>query len=134
MTNEGRVYFMLWGDDFDPDEVTRYIGFEPTTIMRKGNPKPKRSSWQFSTDKIEDELIDVYEMSAALVSKLKPHTDKISSIKKQLGLDAVLEVVLRITADDNKLTPAIGFGTDVISFLNNVGASIDIDTYRNVTS
>jgi len=42
----------------------------------------------------------------------------------------VLEVVLRITLDETKSTPAIGFDSRVISFLNRVGASIDIDTYR----
>jgi hypothetical protein len=45
-------------------------------------------------------------------------------------LEAVLEVVLTITLDETKSTPAIGFDSRVISFLHEVGASIDIDTYR----
>lgn len=32
-TNEGRVYFALDSDDFDPDdEVTEFIEIEPTSI------------------------------------------------------------------------------------------------------
>lgn len=42
----------------------------------------------------------------------------------------VLQVVLRISMDDTKPTPAIGFDAEVIEFLFSVGASIDVDTYR----
>ena len=132
MTNEGEVYFSLYGGDFDPDEVTRLIGFNPTSIHRKAKVRPRHSSWDVSSGKIENEIIDVYEMSSALVSRLQPYAEKILTAKRQLKLEAVLEVVLWITTDDSVSTPAIGFTSEVISFLNTVGASIDIDTYRNV--
>ena len=131
MTNEGRVYFALYGGDFDPDEVTRVVGLEPTSIRRKAEPIPRHSSWEVSTAKIEDEIIDVYEMSSSLVALLQPHAEQIAAVKQQLKLEAVLEVVLWITTDDSKSTPAIGFDSNVIAFLNRVGATIDIDTYRN---
>jgi hypothetical protein len=44
----------------------------------------------------------------------------------------VLEVVLTITPDDSVPTPAVGFDSTVISFLNEVGASIDVDIYYGV--
>lgn len=132
MTNEGEVYFMLYGQGFDPEEATRLIGIEPTSIRRKADPRPKYSSWAVSTGKIEGDVIDVYELSSALVSKLRPYTEKIASVKRQLKLEAVLEVVLRITTDDSVSTPAIGFDSEVILFLNSIGATIDVDTYRNV--
>ena len=132
MTNEAEGYFALHGTGFDPDEVTRLVGLEPTSIRREALPIPKHSSWNVSSGKIENDIIDVYDMSSALVSRLSPHTEKIASVKQQLGLEAVLQVVLWITTDESKSTPAIGFESEVISFLNAVGASIDIDTYRNV--
>ena len=131
MTNEGRVYFALYGKDFDPDEVTRLVGIEPTATRRKADPKLKHSIWEVSSDHIKDDVIDIYEMSSALVARLKPCVEKIAGVKKQLGCEAVLEVVLWITTDGSKSTPAIGFDPEVISFLNAVGASIDVDTYRN---
>lgn len=131
MTNEGEVYFCLYGSDFDPDEITQFLGLEPTSIKRKACPRPKHSSWSLSSGKIENDLIDVYEMSSVLVAKLLPYAAKISTIKRQLNVEAVLQVVLWITMDEKKSTPAIGFETEVIAFLNTVGASIDIDTYRN---
>ncbi|WP_220745276.1 DUF4279 domain-containing protein, partial [Shewanella colwelliana] len=52
-TNEGRVYFALDGDDFDPDVLTKFLGIEPTSIIRKGEKipdrLPKSSSWELST-------------------------------------------------------------------------------------
>ena len=128
MPNEGEVYFVLFGDDFDPTSLS--IGIAPTRTRRKAHPTPKRSSWVYSTGKMRNDLIDVYEMASSLVATLGPHVDRILEAKQAYGLEAVLEVVITITLDETKSTPAIGFDSRVISFLNRVGASIDIDTYR----
>jgi len=128
--NEGEVYFALFGDEFEPDEVTKIIGIEPTNTRRKGNPIPRCTSWEYSTGMIEDEVVDVFEMSSSLIATLAPHAEKIIKAKEMYGLRAVLEVILTVTSDDSKSTPAIGFESDVITFLHKVGATIDIDTYR----
>ncbi len=128
--NEGEVYFALIGDEFEPDEVTKIIGIEPSRTWRKGNPIPRCTSWVYSTGMVEDEVVDVFEMSSSLVAKLAPQAEKIIEAKEMYGLRAVLEVVLTVTQDDSKSTPAIGFESEVIAFLHKVGATIDIDTYR----
>ena len=68
-------------------------------------------------------------MSSALISRLQAHADKIVQAKRQFGLTAYLEVVLWISVDEATSTPAIGFDMNVISFLYEVGAHIDVDTY-----
>jgi hypothetical protein len=128
--NEGEVYFCLYGDDFDPDAVTKVIGINPTRTKRKGDPIPRCSSWHYSTGKIENDLVDVYELSSSLIAKLAPYSDNILKVKRDYNLKAILEVVLTISPDDSKSTPAIGFESEVIAFLHKVGATIDIDTYR----
>jgi len=80
--------------------------------------------------KMRNDLIDMYEMASSLVATLEPHVDRILEAKRAYGLEAVLEVVITITLDETKSTPAIGFDSRVISFLHSVGASIDIDMYR----
>lgn len=105
------------------------IGMEPTSTKRKGDPFPKQHSWEFALDEIEADYIDVYEMSSELVNKLKPYSSKIVEAKGKFDLDLVLQVVLWISTDETISTPAIGFESDVIQFLNKVGATIDIDTY-----
>jgi hypothetical protein len=131
--NEGEVYLGLFGDDFDPDAVTQVIGVNPTKITRKGKPVPKYSSWRFSTGNIKDDAVNVYQMSSSLVKILTPYAENIVKAKNDFGLEAVLEVVLTITIDDSKSTPAIGFDSDVLAFLNKIGATIDIDTYRGAS-
>jgi len=127
MPSEGEVYFGLFGD-FDPALLS--IGVTPSRIKKKGDPIPKQSSWIYSVGKIRSEVIDVYELASSLVDALEPHADRILAAKQAYGLEAVLEVVLSIAADEKESTPAIGFDRRVISFLNKVGASIDIDIYR----
>src|SRR5687767_6847896 len=127
MPNEAEVHFGLFGE-FDPDQVS--LGVAPTRTRKKGVPGPKHSSWEYSTGKVRGEVVDVYEMASGLARALEPHTGKILEAKRALGLEAVLEVVLTFSLDEQASTPAVGFESHVISFLDSVGASIDVDTYR----
>lgn len=70
-------------------------------------------------------------MASSMVAVLAPHVETIRRVKERRALDAVLEVVFTVTPDDAKPTRAIGFDLDVIEFLYKVGATIDVDTYRD---
>ncbi len=129
-SNEGEVYFKLVGE-FDPDAVTKDLGIEPTSIRNKGRPLPEYDSWEYSQGKKSGELINVYEMSSSLVKLLEPKADAIAEAIKKYNLSAELQVVLWITMDESISTPTVGFDERTIQFLNKVGASIDVDTYRN---
>lgn len=136
MTTTGEVYFAMYGDNFEPDEVTAYVGLTATKIFRKGPRSPdaplrRNSCWSVSNGRIESDLIDVYEMSEALVTRLAPFAAKIVEAKKKFDLRCVFQVVLWIDQDEEAPMPAIGFGLPVIDFIHIVGATIDIDTYRN---
>jgi len=130
-TNQGEVYFALMSDrDFDPALVSQRLGIEPSRVLRKANPKPKITSWALSSGKVAGEVVDVYAMSAPLISRLTPLTERIRQLMSELDLSAVFQVVLHISMDDAKSTPAIGFDSATVKFLADVGASIDVDTYR----
>ncbi len=129
--NEGEVYFGLIGDGFEPDAITKFLGIDPTRAKAKGEPRPKKSFWIISSGNVEAEIVDIYKLSSTLIEKIKPLKDKINLAKKQFNLESYLEVVLRISTDESISTPSVGFDSDVIEFLHEVGASIDIDIYRN---
>jgi hypothetical protein len=131
LTNEGEVYFGLIGGDFDPKEMSAFLGIEASRAKKKSEPRPKVSYWCISSGKVIGEIVDVYQMSADLLKIVKPYKEKIILAKEQFQVDAYLEVVLRISTDESISTPAIGFDRDIIQFLNEVGATIDVDTYRN---
>lgn len=134
-TNEGRVYFALDGDNFDPDEVTAFLDIEPTSIMRKGSripgKVPVKNSWELCPDQIVNEQIDIYEMSKEIVDQLFPKKNLILEAIKQFNLSPRLQVVLWFSADSEQSTPAIGFDKEIVHFLGSIGAYVDIDTYRH---
>ncbi|TAA48297.1 DUF4279 domain-containing protein [Corallincola spongiicola] len=134
-TNEGRVYFALDGDDFDPDEITRFLGIEPTSVKRKGSKIPGRvprmSSWQLSTQNIVDDYIDVFEMATEIVDKLRTKKELILQAKERFNVSARLEVVLWFSMKEDNSTPAIGFEIETVEFLGSIGAFVDIDTYKH---
>jgi len=136
MASVGEVYLGLYGEDFEPNDVSEFVGLVATRIRRKGErnpvvPLPRSSAWKFSSGKIETDVIDVYEMSENLVKKLAPFKSKISEARHKFGLTATLQVVLWIAQDEAQSMPAIGFERPVLDFLDAVGATIDVDTYRN---
>jgi len=129
MLSKGEVYFGLFGNGFEPDAVTKIIGVEPTSVDRESIPRPKQSAWRFSSGRVESEVIDVYELAASVTSTLKPFVAKIKEAKNQFNLEAFFAVVLWISTEEGDSTPTIGFDTQVVKFLSEVGASIDVDTY-----
>ncbi len=134
-TNEGRVYFALDGEDFDPDEMTKFLGIEPTSIRRKGSKVPgripKMNSWELSTENIVNDYIDVFEMSTEIIKKLKSKKDLILQAKSRFNVLPRFEVVLWFSMNEGHSTPAIGFEVETVAFLGEIGAVIDIDTYKH---
>lgn len=134
-TNEGRVYFALDGDDFDPDDLTRFLGIEPTSVVRKEskipNEIPKMNSWKISTENIVSEYIDIFEMTSYIINKLKPLKHLLIQAKELYKISPRLEVILWFSMNEEHSTPAIGFEADTVKFLGEVGAFIDIDTYKH---
>ena len=134
-TNQGRVYFALYGDDFDPDEMTEYLGIEPTSVKRKGSriPEkfPKTNSWELSTSEVVSEYIDVFDMATEIIGQIKHKKDLIIKAKEKFGVSPKLVAVLWFSMNEEHSTPAIGFEVETVEFLGEIGAFIDIDTYRH---
>ena len=134
-TNEVRVYFALFGDEFDPKGVTDIIGVQPTSIMVKGSKIPGKvpvgSGWFYSSENIKQDSIDVFEMAKNISDFLEPSKEKIIRAINKFDLSPRLEVVMWLSNDDSVSTPALGFEPETIKFLSDVGAFIDIDSYKH---
>lgn len=133
-SNKGRAYFGLVGYHFHPDDVTRHLGIEPTSInaagATSGLDKPVISSWEFSTDTItsDDQEIDIYKLiDDELLKKIEPAKDKIIEICKSHNLSPRLSVVLTLSVDKDETAPEVGFGSRVIKFCAEIGAFINVD-------
>jgi len=129
MPNAAEVSFSLFGEGVDPSVLTREIGLTPTSLRQEHTRSTTQTRWTLTLGPVEGGVLDVYEMAANLVATLRPHQADILRVKLASGLEAMLQVVLRIDASAESAPMAIGFEPEVVAFLALVGASIDIDTY-----
>lgn len=129
-SNKARAYFTLSGYHFNPEDITRLIGIEPTSIDasggRSGLDKPVISSWELSTETMADD-IDVYKMTDIIIKKIEPAKEKILQVIKSHNLSPRIGVVLVLSIDKNESVPDVGFGARTIHFLADIGAFINVE-------
>ncbi len=132
-SNKGRAYFAFVGYHFDPGEITRLLGVEPTAVndagARSGLDNPVISSWELSTETVDGDgdEVDIYKLTEIIFKKLEPVKDKIIEVSKTYNLSPRLGVVLTLSIDKNQTGPEVGFGTRVIRFLAETGAFINVE-------
>ena len=133
-SNKGRAYFALYGYHFNPDDITRLLGLEPTSINDAGAnsnlDKPVISSWEFSTDTItsDDQEIDIYKLiDDEILKKIEPAKDKIIEVCKSHNLSPRISVVLTLSVDKDESCPEVGFGSRVTKFCAEIGAFLNVD-------
>ena len=131
-SNQGRAFFALCGYHFNPDDITRLLGIEPTSInaagANSGLDTPVLSSWELSTDNISDE-VDVYKLTETIVKQLDPIKEKIIEVAKSHNLSPRIGVELVLSVDKDETCPDVGFGARTVRFLADIGAFINVD-YR----
>lgn len=129
-SNKGRAYFALAGYHFNPDDITRLLGIEPTSInaagANSGLDKPVISSWELSTETITDDM-DIYKLTGILIKQVEPVKEKILQVIKSHNLSPRIGVVLVLSVDKDESVPDVGFGARTIRFLGEIGAFINVD-------
>ncbi len=129
-SNKGRAYFGLSGYHFNPDDITRILGIQPTTVnaagASSGIDKPVISTWELSTDLVT-ENVDVYDLTDIIIKQLEPVKEKILQVKESHNLSPRVGVVLELSVDKGETSPDVGFGARTIRFLADIGAFINVD-------
>ena len=129
-SNKARAHFTLSGYHFNPDDITRLLGIEPTSVnaagANSGLDKPVISSWELSTETSLDE-IDVYNLTNELIKQIEPVKEKILEVIKRHKLSPRIGVILVLSDDKNETAPDVGFGARTIRFLADIGAFINVD-------
>lgn len=132
-SNKGRAYFALLGYHFNPDDITRLLGVEPTSIdaagAYSGLDKPVISSWELSTETVnsDEAEVDIFALTDTIVKQLEPIKEKIVAVCKSHNLSPRLGVVLTLSVDKNESSPEIGFGARTIRFLADTGSFINVE-------
>jgi len=129
-SNKARAYFALSGYHFNPDNITRLLGIEPTAVdasgASSGLDKPVISSWELSTETMTDD-VDVYDLTNELIKQIEPVKEKILDVIKSHNLSPRIGVALVLSVDKNETAPDVGFGARTIRFLAEIGAFINVD-------
>jgi hypothetical protein len=128
-SNEGRAYFALLGYHFNPDDITRLLGIEPTSVNAAGAhsslDKPVISSWEISTETTAG-AVDVFALADVIVKQLEPIKEKIVEVCKSHNLSPRLGVALTLSTDKDESSPEVGFGARTIRFLADTGSFIEV--------
>jgi hypothetical protein len=129
-SNKGRAYFALLGYHFNPDDITRLLGIEPTSVnaagAHSGLDKPVISSWELSTETLSGEL-DVFALTDIIVKQLEPIKEKIVEVCKSHNLSPRLGVTLTLSVDKGESSPDVGFSARTIRFLADTGSFIEVE-------
>lgn len=131
--NKGRAYFALVGYHFDPGEITRLLGLNPTAVddagARSTLDNPVISSWELSTETViaDQEDLDIYKLTESIMKQLEPIKDTIIDVCKSHNLSPRMGVVLTLSVDKDETSPDVGFGARTIKFLADIGAFINVD-------
>jgi Domain of unknown function (DUF4279) len=125
---------------FDPSDVTRLVGLQPTKAWRRGDLHPGRagrrrfSNWEFGPASVRTHLTE--EVVAALLDVVEPHRADIADACGSLGLRAGVMVVIemsgnRDTADGSidVSTAAITYTAETVKRLARLNLSVDHDQY-----
>lgn len=130
VSNKGRAHFTLSGYHFNPDDITRLLGIEPTSTNAAGAnselDKPVISSWELSTDNIIDD-VDVYKLTDIIIKQLEPVKEKILEVCKSHNLSPRMGIVLTLSVDKDEVCPDVGFGARAIRFLADLGAFVNVE-------
>src|SRR5215813_10988960 len=119
----------LTGPSFDPDNVTRRIGLEPTNTCKIGDRVQgtqilrKHCGWVWSTPR--EESIDLGKQVAALLERLGPFLHRINQVREELGLEVEISCAIYIEGP----TPSVHFDRSALSLMNQLEAEIDLDIY-----
>ena len=129
-TNEGRAYFGLSGYHFNPEDITRVLGIEPTTTNNAGMTgsldKPVISSWEISTD-VKTDDVDVYKLTDDITKQIEPVKEKILQIIKSHNLSPRIGVELTLSIDKGEECPEVGFGARTTRLMSELGAFMNVD-------
>lgn len=118
------------GEHFDPDEITRRLGIEPTTQFRPGDPitkdgegRRRRSGWMLKI--VEEETLEIDEMLQEVKERLDDARALVPQICKDLQVSAV--ILCGVLRNDSVLMPALNFPPSFINWADTLGASINVD-------
>jgi hypothetical protein len=126
------VEFCIYGDELNPDEVTKLLELPPSQSYRKGDfirenglMKRLEGCWEIETGYYPS--VDIKDAMSKMKEILHEKTEKILQIKRTNKFDCKMTIVIKIYNND---VPGMYFSPSTLSFIvNDLEAEMDICTY-----
>lgn len=125
---------------FDPDDVTRLVGLQPTKAWRRGDPHPSRpfhrrfSTWAYELAEVRTYCTE--EVVTQLLDAIEPHAAGIAEACATLGMRAGIDVVIEMSGDRDTedggihvRTAAVTYTAETVQRLARLKVSVDHDQY-----
>lgn len=125
-----KAEFVIFGYDFDLDQATNVISIIPTETQKRGelsknkNKKAEYTYWKISSG--FGECLDISEQFNIIYSELKNKKIELTELKEQCKVEFKVNFVVHIMGGR---TPGMHFNKELISFFDEIGAEVYIDSY-----
>ena len=116
--------------DFDPDDITAKLGYNPFETKKMGTPRKighglyPFSNW--SCCKQTEPALDAEEQCRKIVRELYDLIPQLQEIKKEYNVDYSIIIVPHIYNDEN---PLLAFDSEIIEFCYLTGTERSVDMY-----
>lgn len=119
------------GEHFDPDEISRRVGIEPTTTFIPGDPisangagRRRRPGWKLA---VEAETLELGDLLTQFRDRVSVPGAVVKEVCADLGVTAV--VTCSVLQRGHESTPALIFTADFLGWVSGLGASLDVDMW-----
>jgi hypothetical protein len=124
------TYFIVFGEEFSPSELTNQINIKPTDFGIKGEKRKsgaalKESFWKYQLNKT-----DVLEgIDESLLSLIEVFNDKVNLLKDFMLKNGLKSKCFIVIESQNEESNGVTLTPDFIDFLHKLNTSVEIDIY-----
>ena len=124
------LYFRFYGDSFDPDEITRRLGIQPTHSFRPGNPitedgRGRRRGYGWWIKVGPKNTLNIENMLQELREQVDVSPNVIRQVCSDLNVDRV--ILCGVGGEEAGTMPAMFFPADFLEWVVELGASLNVD-------
>lgn len=122
------LYFSFYADYFDPEQISKDLNIDPTSVMVKKDPVPKSTAWKYQVEAGDE--INLETFLEKLIDIFEPKIEIINKLKENLNLKTHIQFVIDIDINPDSSTPIFGLNKRTIDFLAKTETTVDFDLYK----
>jgi hypothetical protein len=124
------LYFRFYGDSFDPDEITRRLGIQPTHSFLPGDPitedgRGRRRGYGWWIKVGPRSTLDIEDMLHELREQVGVSPEIIRQVCTDLNVDLI--IVCGVGRDEADTMPTMFFTSNFLSWIVELDASLNVD-------